>query len=403
MVASNTTGCRATVQQLLQQMPGWKQITSPGSHKVLSRIERCRTADLRYHAYRCTDSDCGAMQYVYHSCRNRHCPQCGNSKKEEWIEARMKELLPAKYYHAVFTIPHQLNSLVMGNRKAMFDLLFDAASYTLLKFAADEKYLAAQPGIIAVLHTWGQQLSFHPHVHCIVSGGGIVHPSPSDGEGLGVRWKEAVKAKHKFLFPAKAVRQVYRAYFLKQLQQQIDKGVVTMTEEQHADWLSLRTALYNIEWIAYFKEPMGGAAQVVEYLARYTHKVAISNHRIKRIDIDNNVTFEYKDYADEGKKKSMTLQGEEFLRRYEQHILPARFCKIRHYGYLSNYKRKERVNEILQQMDKPQHAQQLQISMAIRMIEKYGTDAMLCSRCKKAKLELLYVMDINGRKEVQRE
>ncbi len=394
MAVSKATGSRATVQQLLQQMSGWKEMTSPGSHAVLSRIERCRTADYGYHAYRCSDSACGAMQYVYHSCRNRHCPGCGNNKKEEWIEARMKELLPVKYYHAVFTMPHQLNSLVMGNRKAMFTLLFNAASYTLLKFAKDEKYMAAQPGIIAVLHTWGQQLSFHPHVHCIVSGGGI-----DKDKG----WKEAVKAKHKFLFPAKAVQPVYRAYFLKQLQQQIDKGIVTMSEEQHKDWLELRTALYSMDWIVDFREPMGGPAQVLEYLGRYTHKVAISNHRIKRIDMDNNVTFEYKDYADEGKKKSMTLQGDEFLRRYEQHLLPPRFCKIRHYGYLGNYKRKQRVNEMLQQMELPQHAQQALVSSTIRMIEKYGTDTLLCSHCKKAKLELLYVVDIKGGKEVQRE
>jgi hypothetical protein len=394
MIASNSTGCQATVQQLLQQMPGYKEMTSPGSHTVLSRIERCRTAGFGYHAYRCSDSNCGAMQYVYHSCRNRHCPGCGNNKKEEWIEARMKELLPVKYYHAVFTIPHQLNSLVMGNRKAMFSLLFDAASYTLLQFAKDEKYLAAQPGIIAVLHTWGQQLSFHPHIHCIVSGGGI---------DKNKRWKEAVKAKHKFLFPTKAVQPVYRAYFLKQLQQQIDNGMVTMTEEQHGDWLTLRTPLYAMDWIVDFREPMGGPAQVLEYVGRYTHKVAISNHRIKRIDMDNNVTFEYKDYSDDGRKKSMTLRGDEFLRRYEQHILPPRFCKIRHYGYLGNYKRKQRVNEILQQMDIPQHPQQLVISSTLRRIEKYGTDGLLCNSCKKARLQLLYVVDIIGKKEVQRE
>jgi len=394
MVASNTVGTSATVQHLLQQMPGWKEMTSPGSHRVLSRIERCRTADFGYHAYRCTDSDCGAMQYVYHSCRNRHCAGCGNSKKEEWIEARMKELLPVKYYHAVFTMPHQLNSLVMGNRKEMFTLLFDAASYTLLKFAKDEKYLDAQPGVIAVLHTWGQQLTFHPHVHCIVSGGGI----DSDK-----RWKEAVKAKHKFLFPAKAVAEVYRAYFLKQLQRQIDKGIIKMSEEQHKDWLTLRSSLYKIDWIVDFREPMGGPAQVLEYLGRYTHKVAISNHRIKRIDMDNKVTFEYKDYTDGGKKKMMTLGGEEFIRRYEQHILPQRFCKIRHYGYLGNYKRKQRVNEVLKQMDKPQHAAQALVSMTIRVIEKSGTDTMICKNCKKAKLELLYIVDVKGIKEVQRE
>ncbi len=148
---------------------------------------------------------------------------------------------------------------------------------------------------------------------------------------------------------------------------------------------------------------MGGPAQVLEYLGRYTHKVAISNHRIKHIDANNNVTFEYKDYTDDGKKKPMTLAGDEFLRRYEQHILPARFCKIRHYGYIGNYKRKQRVNEILQQMKKPRHAVQAEISISIRMIEKYGTDAMLCKSCKTAKLELLYVVDISGSKEVQRE
>ena len=377
MAVSNATGSRATVQQLLQQMPLWKEMTAPGSHKVLSRIERCRTADFGYHAYRCADSNCGAMQYVYHSCRNRHCPQCGNSKKEEWIEARMKELLPVKYYHAVFTVPHQLNSLFLGNRVAMFNLLFDAVSYTLLKFSGDEKYLGAQPGIIAVLHSWGQQLSFHPYIHCIVSSGGIDKDK---------RWKEAVKAKHKFLSPTKAVKPVYRAYFLKQLQQQIDKGIVTMSEEHNSEWMTLRSKLYKMEWIVDFREPMGGPAQVVEYLGRYTHKVAISNHRIKHIDMDNKVIFEYKDYTDEGKKKTMALPGDEFLRRYEQHILPPRFCKIRHYGYPGNYKRKERVNEILQQMDIPQHPEQLLISSAIRMIEKYGNDGLLCSRCKKANL-----------------
>ena len=394
MITSNTVGSRATVQQLLQQMPSWRDMTATGSHAVLSRIERCRTADLGYHAYRCTESTCGAMQYIYHSCRNRHCPGCGNNKKEEWIEARMKELLPVKYYHAVFTIPHQLNSIVMSNRKAMFTLLFNAASYTLLKFSKDAQYLDAQPGIIAVLHTWGQQLSFHPHIHCIVSGGGI------DKEQ---RWKEAIKAKHKFLFPTKAVAQVYRAYFLKQLQLQINKGAITLTEEQHKQWLMLRTRLYEINWIVYFKEPMGGPAQVLEYLGRYTHKVAISNHRIERINMDSNVTFEYKDYADNGSKKKMTLSGEEFLRRYEQHILPSRFCKIRHYGYLSNYKRKERIEAIMKQMDLPLHAEQLLVSSTIRMIEKYGTNDRLCRCCKKAKLELLYTVDINGKKEVQKE
>jgi hypothetical protein len=395
MLAGKCTGSRATVQQLLIQMPDWKDKTAPGSHKVLQHIQHCHTAHLGYHAYRCSDSDCGAMHYIYHSCRNRHCPACGNNSTSEWIESRMKELLPCKYYHAVFTLPHQLNSLASGNRVAMFNLLFDAASYTLLNFAKDENYLGAQPGIIAVLHTWGQQLSFHPHLHCIISGGGIDNNK---------QWKQAEKAKHKFLFPVKAVAAVYKAYFLKQLQQHIDQGSIAMTKEQHRDWISLRSLLYNTEWITYFKEPMGGPAQVIEYLGRYTHKVAISNHRIKRIDIDNNITFEYKDYADDGRKKQMTLSGEEFLRRFEQHILPPGFCKIRHYGYLGNYKRKQRVNQLLQQMGLPLHAPQAAVSSSITMIEKFGVTALLCPCCKKAKLELLYVVDAKGnKKEVLRE
>lgn len=386
---------KAGVQQLLQRMTGWQSMVHKNSIPVLSRIEHCHTAAFGYHAYRCSDADCGAMQYQYHSCRNRHCPGCGNSKKEEWIESRLQELLPVKYYHVVFTVPHQLNSLTMGNRKEMFDLMFDAASYTLLKFSDDEKYLGAQPGIIAVLHTWGQQLSFHPHVHCIVSGGGIIKDN---------LWKHAVKAKHGILFPTNAMKPVYKGYFLKHLQKRIANSAIKMNEEQHANWLSLRTHLYNSEWIIDSRQPMGGPAQVVEYLGRYTHKVAISNHRIKDIDADNNITFQYKDYADKAKKKLMTLSGAEFLRRFEQHLLPKRFCKIRHYGYLGNYRRKERVNAVLQKMNKPQHPSPVQVSMAVRMIERYGIDAMICPGCKKAKLELMYICHTGGgTKEVQLE
>ena len=387
-------GSKATVQQLLQQMPQWRSLVHPGSVAALSCLERCHTSAFGFHAYRCTDSDCGTMHYRYHSCRNRHCPHCGNHKKQQWIEARMKELLPVKYYHVVFTVPHQLNSLVMGNRKAMFNLLFDAAAYTLLKFGRDEKYLGALPGIISVLHTWGQQLSFHPHLHCIVSGGGM------DKEK---KWKEAVKVKHGVLFPTNAIKPVYRAYFLKQLQISIDKGLIRMNEEQQREWLTLKASLYNIEWMVESRQPMGGAGQVVEYLGRYTHKVAISNHRIRHIDADNQVTFEYKDYTDKGKKKLMTLSGEEFVRRFEQHLLPKGFCKIRHYGYLGNHKRKQRVGELLAQMNKPQHPAPLQVSMAVRIIEHYGT-SMMCPCCKQAKLELLYVQYANGViKEVLRE
>jgi len=401
-VASNSlapeggfAGRDATVQRLLLQLPQWREVTHPGSHKVLSALEKCHTAALGCHVYRCSDSDCGAMHYQYHSCRNRHCPSCGGSKREAWIEARMKELLPVKYYHIVFTLPHQLNPLVMGNRKALFDLLMEAASYTLLTFAGDARYLGATPGIIMILHTWGQTLSFHPHVHCIVSGGGI---------GKAGKWREALKAKHHYLFPDKALAVVYRAYFLKHLQRLVDKGVVSMSDEQHRQWLTLRSSLYQQPWITYCKAPFGGPAQVVEYLGRYTHKVAISNGRITKIDAQNKVTFRYKDYAEEGKQKEMTLCGEEFLRRFEQHILPPRYCKIRHYGYLANRGRRGRVNGILEQLQLPQHPEPRQVSAVIRLIEQRGHEGLVCPVCGKATLALLYVCDSGGRrKEVLRE
>lgn len=399
---SSFTGREATVQRLLLQLPHWRELTHPGSHKVLSVLERCHTAAMGYHAYRCTDSGCGAMHYQYHACRNRHCPACGGSKREAWIEARMKELLPVSYYHVVFTLPHKLNALVLGNRKAMFDLLFQAASYTLLTFARDEQYLGASPGIIAVLHTWGQTLSFHPHLHCIVSGGGI---------GKDGRWQEAHKAKHRYLFPEKAMAVVYRAYFLRHLQRLIDKGGVRLSDEQHRQWPLLRGSLYNTEWITYCKAPFGGPGQslsrpsgMVEYLGRYTHKVAISNHRITKIDEQSRVTFCYKDYSDAGKQKEMTLSGEEFLRRFEQHLLPLRFQKIRHYGYLSNRGRKERITTVLNQLQLPPHPEAREASFVIRLIEQQGHQELLCPVCKKATLELLYVCDSRAtRKEVLRE
>ncbi len=330
------------------------------------------------------------MQYQYHSQRNRHCPNCGNNKKEVWIEARMAELLPIKYYHVVFTLPHQLNAMVMGNRKELFNLLFEASSYTLLKFGRDERYLGAQTGIISVLHTWGQQLSFHPHVHAIVSGGGV------DSTG---RWKGALKVKHGILFPVKALRLVYKTHFLQQLQILISDGKVRLNEEQREQWPQLCNALYNSEWIVYAKQPFGGPAQVVEYLGRYTHKVAISNHRIKTIDEESNGTFEYKDYSDGAKKKQMTLEGKEFLRRFEQHLLPKGFVKIRCYGYLGNYKRKQRINELLREMKLPVHAPVVKVPLTVCILERYGVDISLCPCCKKARLELLYVRYAHGAKK----
>ncbi|MEJ7740770.1 MAG: IS91 family transposase [Chitinophagaceae bacterium] len=371
---------RATVQQVLLKHHA---DSSSCAHvqKVLQRLRTCRTSVLGHHVYKCSEESCGHVKYQYHSCRDRHCPQCGALKKQEWVEARMAELLPVKYYHVVFTLPHELNSLVMGYRRILFKLLFDASSQTLLSFAADPKYLQALPGIISVLHTWGQQLSFHPHIHCIVSGGGITVDN---------RWKEAAKNDWNFLFPVKAMSQVYRGKFLEALKELIDdKTVVPMAG---TDISALLNLLYRKEWVVYAKAPFGGPQAVIEYLGRYTHKVAVSNHRITSInDQDDTVSFNYKDYSDDNKQKQMTLSGAEFLRRFEQHILPKGFTKIRTYGYLANRNRHQRIGEVLKKMQLPRHKPLIKIPMQVRLMERYGINISECPGCKGNSMQLVKV------------
>ena len=376
------TAPRATLQQvLLKHHLSPEAASNLQVQKVLHRLKICRTAALGYHLYRCSNDECGEIKYQYHSCRDRHCPGCGAIKKEEWIEARMQELLPVKYYHVVFTLPHELNALVMGHRKVLYKLLFDASAQTLISFAKDKKYLEAVPGIISVLHTWGQQLSFHPHIHCIVSGGGIT------GDNT---WKDAKKNIYRFLFPVKAMSTVYRAKFLQALQQMIAKGEVMLPDKTDAK--KLLNLLYQKDWIVYAKAPFGGPHAVIEYLGRYTHKVAISNHRISTInDEDDTVSFGYKDYADENKQKQMTLSTSEFIRRFAQHILPKGFTKIRTYGYLSNRNRHSRVNKVLKKMKLPVHKGLVKIPLELRMKERYGIDVKQCPCCKQQTLQLMKI------------
>ena len=370
----------ATMQQVLL-----KHHAAPASgannhvQKVLQRLKTCRTASLGYHVYRCSNEDCGQLKYQYHSCRDRHCPQCGALKKDEWIEARMQELLPVKYYHVVFTLPHELNSLVMGHRKVLYKLLFDASAQTLLSFASDPKYLGATPGIISVLHTWGQQLSFHPHIHCIVSGGGITGSN---------EWKQATKNDWRFLFPVKAMGIVYRAKFLQALKAMIEAGEVILP--QTTDAKQLFNLLYSKQWLVYAKAPFGGPYAVIEYLGRYTHKIAITAHRIRAIS-EHSVSFTYKDYTDGSKQKDMTLSHAEFLRRFELHILPKRFVKIRHYGLLQNHNKTTRLNAIREQLQLSPLPPKVQVPVSSRMLEKFGKDITLCPKCKSGKLLLIHI------------
>ncbi|MDQ3845020.1 MAG: IS91 family transposase [Bacteroidota bacterium] len=376
------TAPKATVQQVLKTHPLQVEQACCGQvKKVLARLSRCRTSQIGFHLYRCTPEQCAHLPYQYHSCRDRHCPQCGAVKKQQWIEARTRELLPVKYYHVVFTLPHELNSLVLAHQRLLHKLLLDASWQTLLAFARDAKYLGARPGILSVLHTWGQQLSFHPHVHCIVSGGAIT------GEG---QWKEAKKNDWRFLFPLKAMAVVYRAKFLQGLKALLAERQITPAEG--GDVNALFNLLYQKQWVVYTKAPFGGPQPVIEYLGSSTHKVAISNHRLVSIDAqEDTVTFHYKDYADDGKQKLMTLSAQEFIRRFSQHILPKGFTKIRMYGYLANTDRQGHINEVVRHLQLPQHPVALSVPFALRLLEHYGVQVNRCPCCGASSMELVLV------------
>jgi hypothetical protein len=337
------------------------------SSAILGKLRDCHTAKMGYNLYKC--ASCANEKMRYRSCGNRHCPNCGNMKKELWVESRTQELLPTAYYHVVFTLPHEWNSLILGNRKEMFKILFDAASSTLLNFGKNDTYLGASPGITMVLHTWGQDLSFHPHVHCIVSGGGYKDD----------KWVKAKREKSDFIFPTSGMRKMYKAIFLKLVRKADFKN-------QGINMRSLLAEVGKKEWNVYAKAPFAGPAQVIEYLGRYTHKIAITHHRIKDIDAQG-VRFSYKDYADNGKKKEMVLSQFEFLRRFEMHILPCHFVKIRHYGYLQNRNKKQRLKAIRAYLELEPPAEEVKIPVQIRLLEKYGKDFTLCECCGKGRYE----------------
>lgn len=341
------------------------------SKAVFDQLSRCHTARMGYHRLRCDDNKCRKEQYQYHSCGNRHCPNCGGLKREQWIENRMRELLPTPYYHLVFTLPHELNPLIIRNRKAMFQLLFDAASKTIINHGRMPNYLGADCGITMVLHTWGQDLSFHPHVHCIVTGGGF------DGQ----KWVVAKRIKDNFLFPERSLSKMYKAIFL-------TKIAKMNLETQDLDLANVANEISKKRWNVYAKAPFGGPSQVVEYLGRYTHKIAITKHRIVAVS-DTHLTFRYKDYADESKTKTMTLLRGEFLRRFEMHILPKRFTKIRHYGFLQNHGKRSRLQQIRQCMQLTALPEIVKLPVAIRMLEKYGKDIFKCPCCPHGRLQLV--------------
>ncbi len=299
---------------------------SPEQAAVMRRLTACRTAVLGGHVDSC--HACGFVRVSYNSCRDRHCPKCQATKRAAWLEARLERLLPVEYFHVVFTLPEQLKPLALKNRRLIYDLLFQAASQTLLTLAADPKRLSAQIGFTAILHTWGQNLLFHPHLHCVVTGGGL----SADGQ----RW---IAGRPRYFLPVKVLSRLFRGKFLAGLKQAYQAGKLTLTGSvaslaAPAQFRQLLDTLYHQRFVTYAKPSLGGAKQVYRYLGRYTHRVAISNARLLSLH-DGRVCFRYKDYADGNRIKQMTLSAEEFLRRFLLHVLPKGFVRIRHYGLLA--------------------------------------------------------------------
>jgi hypothetical protein len=344
------------------------------TRRVLSRIHHCHTKALGYHCYQCSNQECLHTHTQYHSCGNRHCPFCGTLKKDKWVEERLADLFPTPYYHIVFTIPHGWNTVMMQSPRELYTILFDAASETLLDLSRNKEYLGATPGITAVLHTWGQQLDYHVHLHCVVSGGGI-----SNNE-----WVTAKRANGKFLFPLAALRKKYKAIFLRLARER--KQDIAASDQQIETAIQLSG--YK-RWKVYAKAPFGGPDQVMKYLGRYTHKTAITSYRIEAVE-NGTVRFNYKDYADGNKIKSMVLDEREFLRRFEMHILPRRFVRIRHYGFLTNRGKHTRLNNIRKTMGLEQVKAPVEIPIAVRLLEKFGKDISQCTQCTTGRYELLF-------------
>jgi hypothetical protein len=329
---------RAQGEQFLNQ---YGSTLTGAQQRALRDLAVCRTAALGGHVERC--ADCGHERIAYNSCRNRHCPKCQTTARALWLEREAAYLLPVDYHHVVFTLPAAVADVALANPVVVYNLLFRAASQTLQQIAADPKHLGAQLGVLAVLHTWGQNLHHHPHLHCVVSGGGLSCQANGSVDAA-PRW---VSCRPGFFLPVRVLSRVFRGKSLALLKAAFDQeqlrfpGRLAALAEPaaFARWL---TPLYASDWVVYAKPPFGGPEQVLKYLARYTHRVAISNQRLVSLH-EGQVMFRYKDYADDQRSKTMTLSAEEFLRRFVQHVLPKGFVKIRHYGLLANRHREAKL------------------------------------------------------------
>ena len=355
----------------------------PLSHlKIMRAIELCRTAALGGHKERC--DGCGLERPCYNSCRNRHCPKCQALAKARWLKAREEELLPVPYFHLVFTIPHELNPLALRNKKPVYDILFRAVSQTLLEFGADDKRgLGGTLGITAILHTWNQTLGDHIHLHCAIAGGALAQ----DGK----RW---VSADPDFLFPVRAMSQVFRGKFLDFLKKAFHDGelifpgqIADLAEEPA--FRTLISLLYEKKWVVYAKRAFAGPQSVLDYIGRYTHRVAISNHRIISVK-DGVVAFSYRDSRDANKRKVMSLPAHEFIRRFMLHAVPTSFMRVRHFGFLANRCKKTALSRCRELLGlTPAVARADAKTTDELVLELTGKDLRACPACRVGRMKIV--------------
>jgi len=348
--------------------------------RVMRAIEICRTAELGGHVDQC--DQCGALRISYNSCRNRHCPKCQSLDKERWLEAREKELLPTSYFHTVFTLPEEVRPLALRNQKVVYNLLFQSASESLTQLAKDPKHLGAEIGFIAILHTWTQTLMDHPHLHCLVTGGGL---SPD-----GKRW---VSSRQDFFLPVNVLSSLFRGKFLDGLKKAYEAGELTFAGQiealkEPAAFKKLLNDLYDQDWVVYCKPPFRNPEKVIDYLGRYTHRVALSNDRLVKME-GSQVTFRWRDSADGNKIKGITLEAFEFIRRFLLHVLPDQFVKIRYYGILSHRNRKVkllRCKKLLGVLIDKEAEEVPKETWEDLLTRITGTDPRVCPFCGKGKM-----------------
>ena len=349
--------------------------------KAINDIICCRTSKLGGHKLVC--NNCGHIEISYNSCRNRNCPKCQGLKKVKWLLDREKELLPINYFHVIFTIPHELNQLTYQNRKRIYDLMFESIKETLIESSKNPKNLGAKIGYIGILHTWGQTLSYHPHIHCIVTGGGLTDDK---------KWKDS---SEKYFVPVKVLSILFKNKMICKIRDEYKKNKLLLFNglekfNKYQLFNEFLNDIYDKKWVVYSKPPFSNSKNVFEYISRYTHKIAISNHRI--IDIDeNNVKFKYKDYADDSKIKEMKISNYEFMRRFLMHIIPKRFMRIRFGGIFSNRYRKENIKKIKELFNIEDKKRKVSKNWKNLLKKISGINIDKCPICKNGILKDFYI------------